>query len=183
MTKMPDERPSNTQKFRVGGVKGWYIVGENAQGLPNELCIIIATNEHPTVPLPELPDALLEHEEFASYYSQLTEYEAQVGEQIRQLHGGLIGLLNVFGIAVSMYLQAGGSLKDAIDKFSHTRFPPAGRTTDPDIRVASSIPDYIMRKIKVRYKIKETDHEQAGAPEGGTEEAGGEGEDGGRKDQ
>ncbi len=55
------------------------------------------------------------------------------------------GLMDCFGTAVSMSLQYGVPLEVYVNKFSHTRFEPQGYTTNPDIRVATSIVDYIFR--------------------------------------
>ncbi len=55
------------------------------------------------------------------------------------------GLMDCFGTAVSMSLQYGVPLKVYVDKFSHTRFEPQGITSNPEIRVATSIVDYIFR--------------------------------------
>ena len=38
-----------------------------------------------------------------------------------------------------------------IEAFVNTRFEPAGMTDDPDIRMASSIVDYLFRRLAVEY--------------------------------
>src|SRR4029078_8522388 len=38
-----------------------------------------------------------------------------------------------------------------VQKFTGTRFEPAGMTDDPDLRIASSILDYIFRRLPVDY--------------------------------
>jgi len=55
------------------------------------------------------------------------------------------GLMDCFGTAVSINLQYGVPLEVLVNKFSHTRFEPMGHTTNPDIRLAKSIVDYIFR--------------------------------------
>ena len=55
------------------------------------------------------------------------------------------GLMDAFGTAVSMSLQYGVPLEVLVNKFSHTRFEPMGHTTNPDIRIAKSVVDYIFR--------------------------------------
>ena len=55
------------------------------------------------------------------------------------------GLMDCFGTAISMSLQYGVPLEVYVNKFSHTRFEPMGYTTNPDIRIAKSIVDYIFR--------------------------------------
>ena len=55
------------------------------------------------------------------------------------------GLMDSFGTAVSMSLQYGVPLEVLVNKFSHTRFEPMGFTTNPDVRIAKSLVDYIFR--------------------------------------
>lgn len=53
--------------------------------------------------------------------------------------------MDSFGTAVSMSLQYGVPLEVLVNKFSHTRFEPMGYTTNPEIRIAKSLVDYIFR--------------------------------------
>ena len=53
--------------------------------------------------------------------------------------------MDAFGTAISMSLQYGVPLEVLVNKFSHTRFEPMGHTTNPDIRIAKSVVDYIFR--------------------------------------
>jgi ribonucleoside-diphosphate reductase alpha chain len=55
------------------------------------------------------------------------------------------GLMDAFGIAISVGLQYGVPLEDLVHKFVHTRFEPSGFTKNPDIPIAKSIVDYIFR--------------------------------------
>jgi ribonucleoside-diphosphate reductase alpha chain len=55
------------------------------------------------------------------------------------------GLMDSFGTAISLSLQYGVPLEVLVNKFSHTRFEPTGHTTNPDIRIAKSVVDYIFR--------------------------------------
>ncbi|MFK7735231.1 MAG: vitamin B12-dependent ribonucleotide reductase [Pirellulaceae bacterium] len=55
------------------------------------------------------------------------------------------GLMDSFGTAISMSLQYGVPLEVLVNKFSHTRFEPMGHTTNPDVRIAKSVVDYIFR--------------------------------------
>ncbi len=55
------------------------------------------------------------------------------------------GLMDCFGTAISMSLQYGVPLEVLVNKFSHTRFDPMGHTSNPDIRIAKSVVDYIFR--------------------------------------
>ncbi len=53
------------------------------------------------------------------------------------------GIMDSFGTAISLALQYGVPLEVLVNKFSHTRFEPMGYTTNPDIRIAKSVIDYI----------------------------------------
>ncbi|MEX0939323.1 MAG: vitamin B12-dependent ribonucleotide reductase [Pirellulales bacterium] len=61
------------------------------------------------------------------------------------------GIMDCFGTAVSMSLQYGVPLEAYVNKFSHTRFEPMGHTTNPDIRIAKSIIDYIFRWLGIEF--------------------------------
>ena len=61
------------------------------------------------------------------------------------------GLMDAFGTAISMSLQYGVPLEVLVNKFSHTRFEPMGYTTNPDIRIAKSVVDYIFRWAAITF--------------------------------
>jgi ribonucleoside-diphosphate reductase alpha chain len=59
----------------------------------------------------------------------------------------LAGVMDAFSIAISVGLQYGIPLESYVAKFTNMRFDPAGITDDPDIRIASSVMDYIFRRL------------------------------------
>jgi ribonucleoside-diphosphate reductase alpha chain len=59
----------------------------------------------------------------------------------------LAGVMDAFSIAISVGLQYGIPLESYVAKFTNMRFDPAGVTDDPDIRIASSVMDYIFRRL------------------------------------
>jgi adenosylcobalamin-dependent ribonucleoside-diphosphate reductase len=59
----------------------------------------------------------------------------------------LAGVMDAFSIAISVGLQYGIPLETWVAKFTNMRFDPAGVTDDPDIRMASSVMDYIFRRL------------------------------------
>ena len=61
------------------------------------------------------------------------------------------GLMDSFGTAISLALQYGVPLEVLVNKFSHTRFEPMGHTTNPDIRIAKSVVDYIFRWMGITF--------------------------------
>ena len=82
----------------------------------------------------------------------------------------LSGIMDAFAISVSLGLQYGVPLKAYVEKFINMRFEPSGITDDPDFRFASSIVDYIFRRLAADYltesereavNIKTTEERQA----------------------
>jgi ribonucleoside-diphosphate reductase alpha chain len=61
------------------------------------------------------------------------------------------GLMDTIATMTSMSLQYGVPLKALVDKFSHTRFEPAGFTNNREIPIAKSITDYVFRWLGNRY--------------------------------
>ncbi len=59
----------------------------------------------------------------------------------------LAGVMDAFSIAVSIALQYGVPLEQYVEKFTNMRFEPSGMTDDPDVRMASSVVDYIFRRL------------------------------------
>ncbi len=63
----------------------------------------------------------------------------------------LAGVMDAFSMAISVSLQYGVPLEKWVEKFTNMRFEPAGITDDPDIRMASSVMDYIFRRLALDY--------------------------------
>jgi ribonucleoside-diphosphate reductase alpha chain len=63
----------------------------------------------------------------------------------------LAGVMDAFSIAVSIGLQYGVPLETYVEKFTNMRFEPAGLTDDPDVRMTSSIVDYVFRRLALDY--------------------------------
>jgi ribonucleoside-diphosphate reductase alpha chain len=63
----------------------------------------------------------------------------------------LSGLMDSFAISVSHGLQYGVPLKSYVKTLRGTSFAPSGITDDSDIRTASSITDYIVRRLALDY--------------------------------
>jgi ribonucleoside-diphosphate reductase alpha chain len=59
----------------------------------------------------------------------------------------LAGVMDAFSMAISVGLQYGIPLESYVAKFTNMRFEPAGITDDADIRMASSVMDYIFRRL------------------------------------
>ncbi len=63
----------------------------------------------------------------------------------------LAGIMDAFAISISYGLQYGVPLRAYVETLTNMRFEPAGMTDDPDIRFASSLVDYIFRRLAVDY--------------------------------
>ena len=63
----------------------------------------------------------------------------------------LAGIMDAFSVSVSYGLQYGVPLRHFVEAFTNTRFEPAGITDDRDLRIATSILDYIFRRLAVDY--------------------------------
>jgi ribonucleoside-diphosphate reductase alpha chain len=61
----------------------------------------------------------------------------------------LSGIMDAFSIAVSVGLQYGVPLEDYASKFINMKFEPSGLTDDADIRFASSVVDYVFRRLAI----------------------------------
>jgi ribonucleoside-diphosphate reductase alpha chain len=63
----------------------------------------------------------------------------------------LAGIMDAFSLTISLGLQHGVPLTTYVSKFASTRFEPAGMTDDPEIRIATSLVDYIFRRLALDY--------------------------------
>jgi ribonucleoside-diphosphate reductase alpha chain len=88
-------------------------------------------------------------------YFTVGEYEdGTPGElfiNIGKVGSTLSGFMDSFARSVSYGLQYGVPLKTYVKGFSYMSFAPSGITDDPDIRTASSLVDYIFRRLALTY--------------------------------
>jgi len=63
----------------------------------------------------------------------------------------LAGVMDAFSVAISIALQYGVPLEAFASKFVNMRFEPAGMTDDPDVRIATSVMDYLFRRLSLDY--------------------------------
>ena len=91
-----------------------------------------------------------------SVYLRTGEYEnGQLGEIFIDMHregAAFRSLMNCFAIAISLGLQHGVPLEEFTDAFIYTRFEPNGIIIgNPNIKMTTSIIDYIFRELAVTY--------------------------------
>ena len=88
-------------------------------------------------------------------YATVGEYDdGRAGElfiKVSKQGSTLNGLMDAFAISVSLGLQHGVPLATYIKKYTNTRFEPAGMTDDPELRIATSLMDYIFRRMALHY--------------------------------
>ena len=83
------------------------------------------------------------------------------------------GFADAFAQAVSYALQYGVPLQVLVDKFSHVRFEPSGRTRNRDVAIAKSIVDYIFRWMATKFLSAEAQyHAGVNVPAGEPVDAG-----------
>ncbi len=88
-------------------------------------------------------------------FATVAEYEdGRPGElflNVSKQGSTLAGIMDSFAISVSHGLQYGVPLRAFIETFTNRRFEPAGMTDDPDLRIATSLVDYLFRKLAIEY--------------------------------
>ncbi len=89
-------------------------------------------------------------------YLRTGEYkDGALGEIFLDMHkegAAYRSLMNCFAIAVSLGLQYGVPLEEYTDAFVFTRFEPNGIVSgNPNIRMSTSVVDYIFRELAVTY--------------------------------
>jgi len=149
--RLPEERGSFVHRFTVGKCKGYLISGTLDDGSLGEIFVKMSTFSATKLQPPLPPPGLDLSDEFAVYYSDLTDVFADINETFNEMSAFMHGMMNILGIAVSVSLQHGVPLRVLVDKFIATRFPPSGRTSNPNIRVATSLVDYIFRYLKIKF--------------------------------
>jgi ribonucleoside-diphosphate reductase alpha chain len=67
----------------------------------------------------------------------------------------LAGLMDAMSILVSLGLRYGVPLSVMVEKLTNTRFEPMGMTNDAEIPEASSVTDYIFRRLALDHMTPE----------------------------
>jgi ribonucleoside-diphosphate reductase alpha chain len=63
----------------------------------------------------------------------------------------LAGMLDSISVATSLALQGGVPVAEIASEYRGCRFEPAGRTDDPEIPVATSVVDYVARRLEADF--------------------------------
>jgi ribonucleoside-diphosphate reductase alpha chain len=98
-------------------------------------------------------------------YVTVGEYEdgrpGEVFIKVSKQGSTLAGIMDAFSISISLGLQHGVPLATYVRKYANMRFEPAGITDDAELRIASSLVDYIFRRLALDY-LSLTDREELG---------------------
>ncbi|MGI6474449.1 MAG: hypothetical protein ACOX0J_09210 [Thermoactinomyces vulgaris] len=88
-------------------------------------------------------------------YVRTGEYEdGSLGEIFIDMHKAgstMRGMLDAFAVAVSLGLQYGVPLEKYVNSLTFTRFEPAGMVDHPNIKMATSVIDYVFRLLGMEY--------------------------------
>jgi len=88
-------------------------------------------------------------------YVTVGEYDdgrpAEVFIKVSKQGSTLAGIMDAFSISISLGLQHGVPLATYVRKYSNMKFEPAGITDDPELRIATSLVDYIFRRLALDY--------------------------------
>jgi ribonucleoside-diphosphate reductase alpha chain len=88
-------------------------------------------------------------------YVTVGEYEdgrpGEVFIKVSKQGSTLAGIMDAFSISASLGLQHGVPLATFVRKFANMKFEPAGITDDSELRIATSLIDYIFRRLALDY--------------------------------
>jgi ribonucleoside-diphosphate reductase alpha chain len=88
-------------------------------------------------------------------YVTVGEYDdgrpGEVFMQVSKQGSTLAGIMDAFSISISLGLQHGVPLATFVRKYANMKFEPAGITDDGELRIATSLVDYIFRRLALDY--------------------------------
>ena len=117
--------------------------------------------------LPDTREAVTHHFSIADHDGYITvgKYEdgspGEVFMKMAKQGSTVSGLMDSLAICMSLALQHGVPLEVMADKLSHMRFDPSGFTGNPDIPMAKSIVDYVVRWLGGQF-LSEDEKRQVG---------------------
>jgi ribonucleoside-diphosphate reductase alpha chain len=88
-------------------------------------------------------------------YVTVGEYEdgrpGEVFIKVAKQGSTLAGIMDAFSISISLGLQHGVPLSTYVKKYANMKFEPSGMTDDADLRISTSLVDYIFRRLALDY--------------------------------
>ncbi len=117
--------------------------------------------------MPDEREAITHHFSIADHdgYVTVGKYEdgspGEVFMKMAKQGSTVAGLMDSLAICMSLALQHGVPLQVMADKLSHMRFEPSGFTGNPQIPMAKSIVDYLVRWLSAKF-LSEDEKRQVG---------------------
>jgi ribonucleoside-diphosphate reductase alpha chain len=117
--------------------------------------------------MPDEREAITHHFSIADHDGYITvgKYEdgspGEVFMKMAKQGSTVAGLMDSLAICMSLALQHGVPLQVMADKLSHMRFEPSGFTGNPEIPMAKSIVDYVVRWLSSKF-LSEDEKRQVG---------------------
>ncbi|MCZ6793292.1 MAG: vitamin B12-dependent ribonucleotide reductase [Planctomycetota bacterium] len=149
--ELPSETPAVAEETVAGGARR-----ENGVSLPGSLEEAAACRHRR--PLPAKRHGFTQEAKVGGHklYVRTGQYEdGSLGEIFIDMHkegAAFRAIMNCFAIAVSKGLQYGVPLEEFVETFTFTRFAPQGQVHGhPNIKMATSIVDYIFRLLGLEY--------------------------------
>ncbi|MDQ3093912.1 MAG: vitamin B12-dependent ribonucleotide reductase [bacterium] len=134
--------------------------GDKSNKVPESTPVVAAIASTPNTPrrlLPKVRNSKTYRFEIADLegYFTVGEYEdgtpGELFVNVSKQGSTLSGLMDAFAISISQGLQYGVPLKRYVKSFRGTSYAPSGITDDKDIRTASSITDYMFKRLAMDY--------------------------------
>jgi ribonucleoside-diphosphate reductase alpha chain len=98
-------------------------------------------------------------------YVTVGEYEdgrpGEVFIKVSKQGSTLAGIMDAFSISISLGLQHGVPLATYVRKYVNMKFEPSGMTDDKDLRISTSLVDYIFRRLALDY-LPQSEREELG---------------------
>ena len=110
--------------------------------------------------MPDEREAITHHFSIADHdgYVTVGKYEdgspGEVFMKMAKQGSTVSGLMDSLAICMSLALQHGVPLQVMVDKLSHMRFEPSGFTGNPEIPMAKSIVDYLVRWLAAQVPVR-----------------------------
>jgi hypothetical protein len=179
---MPDERPSITKKLHIKCANEEEQLQGKVDKLREKLLkirnVMASGNkaEYPAeFPFPQIRQILDEPErppieiEDVKVYIQVGLYPdtGQPGEiflKSDRMGSTISGLLDALSMSISVALQSGVPLQWFVEKLKNMQFVPAGPTSDPKIKQATSIVDGLAKWLEYRFPPSENLDKKEDAP-------------------
>jgi hypothetical protein len=162
--RMPDERPSITKKLHIRCANEEEQLQWTVDRLRDKLQEIRGLAQHGSTMIspdqvlkvlnkPEQPPAEIED---IKVYIQVglypdTNQPGEIFMKSDRMGSTISGLLDALSMSISIALQSGVPLTWFIEKLKNMQFVPAGPTSDPKIKYATSIVDGLAKWLEYRF--------------------------------